>query len=401
MTRTSLIAVPRVHVNNAPMTFEFATATRILFGRGTAAQLSAQALAFGKKVLVVTGCDPQRHLPLLTQLEAAGLKVTVFPIATEPTVDDARRGAASALGCGAEVVIGLGGGSAVDAGKAIAALARQPHDLLHYLEVVGKGLPLEGKPLPYIAVPTTAGTGAEVTRNAVLVSAEHGVKASLRHASMLPTLALVDPELARDCPPAVTAASGMDALTQCLEAYVSCKAQPLTDALCVDGIRRAVRSLEKAVADGHDLEAREDLALAALYSGMALANAGLGAVHGFAAPIGGSFKAAHGAVCAALLPPVWAANWAVIQKGAHPAARARFETVARLLLNDEAATPDQATDFLRALAQRLGIPSLGSHGIAENHLEEIATQAAKASSMKGNPVPLTHDELLSILRAAL
>ncbi|MEN3941755.1 iron-containing alcohol dehydrogenase [Prosthecobacter sp. SYSU 5D2] len=383
------------------MTFEFATATRILFGRGTAAQLPALTRELGKKVLVVTGRDPSRLYPVLSKMEAAGLEITTFPIATEPTVDDVRRGAALALRRGIEVVIGLGGGSAVDAGKAIAAMTRQPRDLLHYLEVVGAGNPLDEKSLTFIAVPTTAGTGAEVTRNAVLVSPENGVKASLRHPSMLPTVAVIDPELARDCPAAITAAAGMDALTQCLEAYVSCRAQPLTDALCVEGIRRAVRSLEKAVNNGRNLEAREDLALAALFSGMALANAGLGAVHGFAAPIGGSYKAPHGAVCATLLAPVWKVNWAAIQKVGSAETKARFEAASRLLLPEEKGTPEEAVTFLEALAQRLQISRLGRHGIVEADLEDIATKAAKASSMKGNPVPLSQEELLTILRAAL
>lgn len=383
------------------MTFEFATATRIIFGRGTATQLPGLAKGLGKDILAVTGRDSTRLQAVLAPLEAAGHEVTLFPIATEPTVDDIRRGAALALRRGIDLVIGLGGGSAMDAAKAIAAMARQPRDLLHYLEVIGQGQPLDEHPLPCITVPTTAGTGAEVTRNAVIASPEDGIKASLRHASMLPVITVIDPELALGCPPAIVAASGMDALTQCLEAYVSCRAQPLTDALCQDGIRRAVHSLDRAVTHPQDLAAREDMALAALFSGLALANAGLGAVHGFAAPIGGSYKAAHGAVCAALLAPVWAVNWAAIQRTGHAEAKTKFESAARLLLDDAAATPDDATAWLRALTQRLLIPSLSSLGIQESDLEGLAEKAARASSMKGNPVPLSHEELLAILRAAL
>lgn len=383
------------------MTFEFATSTRIIFGQGTAEKLPELAHAYGKKILIVTGRDPSRFQSLFTQLDTPGSCVTLYSIATEPTVDEVRRGAALALKSGADVVIGIGGGSAVDAGKAIAAMARQPHDVLHYLEVVGQGNPLDEPPLPFIAVPTTAGTGAEATRNAVLASTEHGVKASLRHATMLPAIALIDPKLTVDCPPAVTAASGMDALTQCLEAYVSSKAQPMTDLLCAEGIQRAARSLETAVVDGQNLQAREDMALAALYSGMALANAGLGAVHGFAAPLGGSFSAQHGAICAALIAPVWTANWAVVQAGFHPEAKARFETAARWLLNDATATPEQAGAFLQKLTQRLNIPNLAHHGIQESDLDDIAAKAAKASSMKGNPVPLPKEILIAILRAAL
>ncbi len=383
------------------MTFEFATATRIIFGRGTAAQLPALARDLGQKVLVVTGRDPARFFPLLSSLETAGAEVTTLPIPTEPTVDDVRRGAAIALRHGTNMVIGLGGGSALDAGKAIAAMVHQPRDILHYLEIIGQGRPLDEKALPFIAVPTTAGTGAEVTRNAVLASPEHGVKASLRHVSMLPAIALVDPELARDCPPAVTAASGMDALTQCLEAYVSSRSQPMTDALAAEGVRRAMRSLEKAVKNGQDMDAREDMALAALFSGLALANAGLGAVHGFASPIGGSFKASHGAICAALLAPVWQANWAAVQKTGSAVSRAKFGSASRLILDDTQATPEAAGACLLALTRRLHIPILSAHGITEADLEDIAMKAAKAGSMKGNPVPLGQEQLVAILQAAL
>lgn len=381
-----------------PMPFEFATATRIVFGRGTVRQLPQIAQSQGQRVLVVTGRDTSRISPVLHLLESTGLTVTTFSIHSEPTLDEVRRGAEVARESQAQVVIGIGGGSAVDAGKAIATLARQPQDVLYYLEVVGQGRPLDAAPLPYIAVPTTAGTGAEVTRNAVISSPEHGVKASLRHATMLPTVALVDAELARDCPPHITAASGMDALTQCLEAYVSSRAQPMTDALCLAGIQRAIRSLEKAVTDGSDLDAREDMALAAMFSGIALANAGLGAVHGFAAPIGGSFHAPHGAVCAILLAPVWAANLAAITDAD---TQQRFQTAAQLLTSDPTATAESALPWLRDLTARLRIPGLSTYGIRESHLEDIATKAAQASSMKGNPVTLSHETLVAILRAAL
>ncbi len=382
------------------MSFEFATAPRIVFGCGTVSQLPLISATYGQRVLVVTGADPQRFAWLLESLTRQGLTIDVFSISGEPTVEDARKGAEQARQKSVQLVIGLGGGSAVDAGKAIAALATQPSDVMEYLEVVGKGMPLVELPLPYIAVPTTAGTGAEVTRNAVLSSPEHRVKASLRHVSMLPRVASIDPELARDCPPSVTAASGMDALTQCLEAFVSSKAQPMTDALCVDGIHRARRSLVKAVTEGQDLAAREDMALAAMFSGMALANAGLGAVHGFAAPIGGAFHAPHGAVCAALLAPVWAANWWAVQREGQPSAIAKFKAAAQWLC-PETPEVEASVEFLQSLTRRLNIPGLTSYGIREAHLEDIAFKAAKASSMKGNPVILSQEELLHVLRQAL
>ena len=383
------------------MRFEFATASRIIFGRGSADGLGGLCREFGSKALIVTGRDPHRAACVFDLLAKEGIISSVFSVGGEPKVDDIERGVQQARAMGAEMVIGVGGGSAIDAGKAIAAMTCQSGALLDYLEVIGGGQPLAAKPLPCIAIPTTAGTGAEVTRNAVLASPEHQVKVSLRHAWMLPAIALIDPELAIHCPPAVTAASGMDALTQCLEAYVSCRAQPMTDALCVDGIRRAIRSLERAVADGSDLAAREDMALAALFSGLALANAGLGAVHGFAAPIGGAFNAPHGAVCAALLAPVWRANWRAVQAAGDPAVMAKFQDAAMLVLDDTKATPERAGRFLQELTQRLEIPHLRSHGIRESDLGSLAGKAAKASSMRGNPVGLSQDELCAILQAAL
>lgn len=381
--------------------FEFATASRVIFGCGTARRLPEVCHDVGRRALIVTGANPQRANHVKESLSDSGVACETFSIVTEPTIADARQGAAVAREMRAQVVIGFGGGSAVDAGKAIAALCQQPQDVMHYLEVIGQGQPLDEPPLPFFAIPTTAGTGAEVTRNAVLASPEHGVKASLRHASMLPRIALVDPELARDCPAAVTAASGMDALTQCLEAFVSCRAQPMTDALCREGIRRAVCSLEKAFHDGNDLAAREDMALAAMFSGMALANAGLGAVHGFAAPIGGQFHAPHGAVCAALLAPVWLANWTVVNASDDDAMKARFAEAGLLLTQNQETRGDRIAAFLSALTRRLEIPSLRTFGITESDLTDIAMKAAQASSMKGNPVKLSQQSLRGILEEAL
>ncbi len=361
--------------------FEFATAQRIIFGRGVIRELPALTAEFGQRALLVTGSRPAQWE---TRLPYIGFK----SIGGEPTVQDIQSGVELAKQFNADVIVAIGGGSVVDAGKAIAAMCMQPGDLMRYIEVIGEGKPLEAAPLPFIAVPTTAGTGAEATRNAVIASEQHRVKASLRHLSMLPRIALIDPELAADLPPHVTAASGMDALTQCLEAFVCSRAQPMTDALCLDGIQRAVRSLERAFQNGHDLNAREDMALCALNSGIALANAGLGAVHGFAAPIGGMFHAPHGAVCAALLAPVWEAN------SKRSPNRAKFDQVDQLLGGD-------AVSWLHSITQRLQIPKLSTWGIQDSDLDEIARKAAAASSMKANPVSLTHDELIAVLRAAL
>lgn len=383
------------------MTFEFATTTRILFGCGQISQLSESALTFGNQALVVMGKNPNRHDSLINSLRQSGLSVNTFSIAEEPTIDDILRGTDLAKKSAAQIIIGLGGGSVIDAGKAISAMSRQPEDLWHYIEIVGKGRPLTITPLPYIAIPTTAGTGAEVTRNAVLSSPEHRVKASLRHPSMLPRLAIIDPELTLHCPPDITAASGMDAFIQCLEAYVSCRANPLTDALCLSGIEHSVRSLEKVVFDGSDMKARTDIAYAAMLSGMALANAGLGAVHGFAAPIGGAFHAPHGAICAALIAPVWAANLEAIRTKGNSDAMNRFQTIAKLITGDPSASALAGVGYLIELTRQLSIPRLQHWGIQECHLDDLVSKAAASSSMKGNPIPLDNPTLRNILVAAL
>jgi alcohol dehydrogenase class IV len=322
-------------------------------------------------------------------------------IASEPDIDVIDGIVREFRPFGASVVVGLGGGAVIDAAKAIAAMMVQPGELLDYLEVVGKGQPLEQKPLPVIAIPTTAGTGAEVTKNAVLGVPGKGVKVSLRHPSILPRVALVDPELAVTVPPAQTAASGMDALTQLLEPLVCRRANPMTDALCRQGIPLVVRSLERAVSDGSDGTAREDLAAGALFSGMALANSGLGAVHGFAAPIGGMYPAPHGAVCAVLLPWVWQTNLRVAQALGCASIMDRFQEAAALLVGSADALPEASVTFLQDLAKNLQIPGLASYGVQAGDLEEIATKAARASSMKANPVDLNQADLVSILRAAL
>jgi alcohol dehydrogenase class IV len=302
----------------------------------------------------------------------------------------------------AGVVVAIGGGSVIDAGKAVAALATNDGDILDYLEVVGAGRPLLTPPLPFIAVPPTAGTGSEVTKNAVLGVPEQGIKVSLRSSSMVPRVALVDPELALDLPTAVTASTGLDALTQLIEPYVSSKANPLVDALCLEGLRRAAGAIRAVCADGRDRTARESMALASLFSGLALANAGLGAVHGLAAPIGGRVAAPHGAVCAALLPHVCAINLRAIEarEPAH-AARDRYVTIARLLTGHPTASAVDGVAWLRALVADLGIPPLRAYGVGVSDVGLIADQAARANSMKANPIPLTRDELCEILLTAI
>jgi alcohol dehydrogenase class IV len=384
--------------------FEFSTAARIIFGAGRARELPGLVAAIGRRALLVLGASTARHDRLRSAIAANGgsERLEVFSVATEPTVALAEAGADLARAMRADVVVAIGGGSVVDCAKAIAALATNDAPAVNYLEVVGGARPLVHPALPVIAVPTTAGTGAEVTRNAVLSVPEARVKVSLRSVFMLPRLALVDPELAVGLPSAVTTATGLDALTQLIEPYLSCRANVLTDALCLDGISRTVRALPRACHDPGDLLARADLAAAALFSGIALANSGLGVVHGFAGPIGGLFNAPHGAICAALLPHGMRANLAALRaRFPGHACLARFTTVARILTGRCDATAEEGVAWVESLTRSLEAPSLSTLGIRSDDAAEIVRLAAQSSSMKANPVVLTPDELGRMLAAAL
>jgi alcohol dehydrogenase class IV len=358
--------------------WEFATATRILFGRGVAAEAAMMVAGLGKRALVVSGSTPTRAEWLVRALEAVHLEPRLIYVDGEPTV-----------------------AFAADA-AAFAALATNTGDIFDYLEVVGRGVPLSAAPLPVVAIPTTAGTGAEVTKNAVLAVPDRRVKVSLRSPLMLPRAAIVDPDLTRTLPPAATAFTGLDALTQNIEPFLSPRATPLTDALCRDGMGRVARALPRAWSDGEDLDAREDMAVASLYGGLALANAGLGAVHGLAGPIGGMFRAPHGAVCAALLPQVFRVNVSALAARA-PAHRAlaRATEVARLLTGRNDATTDEGVEWLAGMVTTLGVPPLAAWGVTAADLPAILDQATRSSSMAANPVVLRPDELASALSAAL
>jgi len=384
------------------MRFEFATANRVLFGPGASRQAGALARDAGRRALVVTGRQTARAQFLLDSLRENGVSAAVFSVAGEPSIDTIRQGAALARREQCQLVVSVGGGSALDSGKAIAAMLTQPGDVLEYLEVIGAGKALERPSAPFVAIPTTAGTGSEVTRNAVLSSPEHRQKVSLRDRSMLPVLAIVDPKLTLDLPRAITAATGLDALTQLIEPYVSSRANPLTDALCVEGMRLAARSLRIAFEEGRRTAAREDMAAASLFGGMALANAGLGAVHGFAGAIGGMYPAPHGAICAALLPHVMAANLrALRQREPRHDALTRYEHAARLLSARPAAGPDDGVAWVAELVAALRIPPLGAYGLAAADIPEVIAKAAKASSMKSNPIALTAEEQRETLSRAL
>ena len=384
------------------MNFEFATAGQIHFGNGIVERVGEIVKHAGQRALVVTGRDPGRAAKLLASLQAGEKSAVTFSVAGEPEISTVERGVAFAKGEQCDFVIAVGGGSVMDAGKAIATMLGNGGEVLDYLEVIGRGKRLAKKSVPFIAIPTTAGTGSEVTRNAVLASPEHKVKVSLRGWMMLPRVAVIDPELTYDLPPALTASTGLDALTQLIEPYVCLRANPLTDSLCVEGIRRVARSLRVACGSRPNKSARDDMALASLHGGLALANAGLGAVHGFAGPIGGMFPAPHGAVCAALLPHVMATNLRALRER-EPGSFAlnRYGWIARWITGNPHATADAGVDWVQRLVADLLIPPLSHYGLNHEHVGEVVAKAANASSMKANPIALTAEELAETLQAAL
>ncbi len=333
--------------------FSFSTAGRIIFGRDSLAEIGPIAHEYGARALVVTGSDPARADRLVESLRTAGVHPSVLSVAGEPTVTAVQEGAQQALAAGAHLVLGFGGGSVLDAGKAISALVTNGGDPRPFLEVIGEGQTIRSQPLPYLAIPTTAGTGTEVTRNAVLASREHRVKVSLRSRLMIPLVAVIDPTLTLSVPPAVTAYTGLDALTQLIEPFLSKKRNPMTDSFCRTGIRLAAHALPRAFRDGQDLQAREEMALASLLSGMALANAGLGAVHGFAGPFGGMYPAPHGAICAAILPHAMRVNLEALRSsGNEPDLIERFDEVG--VYADRAAGCDRRAGHRLAGGDRAG-----------------------------------------------
>jgi len=353
----------------------------------------------GKRAFVVTGRSGERAGPLVEQLAKHGIECVAFRVSGEPTKTLAKAAVEAAREAGSDFVISIGGGSAIDTGKVVAAMLANSGQLENYLEVVGEGRPLTRTAAGHIAIPTTAGTGAEVTRNAVLGVPEKKVKVSMRSPFMLPSLAVVDPVLTGSMPPALTASTGLDALAQLMEPYVCNKANPLTDGICREGLIRAGRSLRKAYENGSNSAAREDMALASLFSGLALANAKLGAVHGLAGPLGGMISAPHGVICGTLLPLVCEVNVQALQgREAGSAALARYDQIAQILTGNSAARAVDGLAWVQELCEALKVPSLAEFGLKEQDFPMVVAKARKSSSMKGNPIELTDEELMEVLK---
>ncbi|MFP4643928.1 MAG: iron-containing alcohol dehydrogenase [Spirochaetales bacterium] len=384
------------------MLFEFATSGRVVFGAGTSDQLTERVRSYGRRPFLVSGASAERYRYWVDECKRCDLETAWFRVSGEPDTATVASALEQAREHNADVVIAIGGGSVIDTGKVVSALLTNPGDLSRYLEVVGEGKPITEQPVPYIAVPTTAGTGSEATKNAVISVPEERVKVSVRSPLMLPNCAIVDPSLTLTSPARVTATSGLDALTQLIEAFTSRKATPMTDGFCREGLSRAGRSLRQVWQNPGNERAREDMALASLFSGIALGNAGLGAVHGFAGPLGGLTGAPHGAICAALLGPVTRANLRALEShGNGDLTVDRYREAAALVTgNDRAATGDLLEWILETVSM-LEVQSLSYLGLDEATIPEAVAKARKSSSMKGNPVTLDEDELAHILKVAL
>jgi alcohol dehydrogenase class IV len=381
--------------------FEFATAKRIIFGAGSAKKIADSALNLGKRPLIVTGKNQDRCKFLLDDFSNNNIKCEIFSVYGEPTTEIVTECMGLVNRSKADVIISIGGGSAIDTGKAVSALITNGNDLFDYLEVIGRGKPLKNPSLPFLAVPTTAGTGAEVTNNAVIKSKEHSIKVSLRSPSMLPAIAVIDPLLTHTMPREVTASTGLDAFTQVIEPYVSNKANVLTDAICKEGIKRISRSLLKAFNDGNDAKAREDMCIGSLFGGIALSNAKLGAVHGFAGPIGGIIDAPHGVICGILLPYVIKANIKALgERDPSSKVLTKYEKIAKIVTNKEKATPEDLIKWIDEIYEKLKMSHLSEVKSKKEQIKEIIDNAKKTSSMKSNPIELTDDELREIIKDA-
>lgn len=387
--------------------FIFSRIPQIHFGAGKLAQLPALLHRNGGRVLLVTGAASFRASPhytrLLHGLAAENIHVDVVSFCGEPSPDFVDAVAADFRAQCPDWVIGIGGGSAIDAGKAIAAMLPQEGSVRDFLEGMATRRH-DGRKTPFAAVPTSAGTGAEATKNAVLsVVGKHGFKRSLRHDSFMPDLALVDPELALGCPPAVTAACGLDALTQLLEAYVSTQASPMTDALALSGLRHVADGFLRACERGDDPAARARMAYAALLSGIALANAGLGLVHGFAGPLGSAIPMPHGEVCGTLLGETTRRTIEALltDQAKHAAALAKYARAGVILSGESSASPradcQRLVDTLDDWIERTRIPRLGQYGLSAADFPRILGQ----TNGKNSPVTLDRTHMAAILAARL
>jgi alcohol dehydrogenase class IV len=381
--------------------FRFSTSPNIIFGVGKISELKNVILAYDKKIIIVTAPIMNNISKVFDIIEKANKEWITTIVEHEPTTETINNVVRSARKFETQLVIAIGGGSVIDTGKAVSALLTNPGKLIDYLEVVGKGLPLQNRSVPLIAIPTTAGTGSEVTRNAVIEIPEKKIKVSLRGLFIQSEVALVDPEFTLSVPPRVTAYSGMDAFIQVIESYVSTKANIMTDIFCRDGIKTAATSLLEVYSYGDDLSARIKMSWVSLLGGICLANSGLGAVHGFAGPIGGMFHIPHGAICASLLPAVMGVNiTALQQRDPQSNSLKKYKEIFQLVTGKPNTRIEDGLNWFRELYTKLQIPSLRELDITKNNFSDIIRQSKIASSMQVNPIVLNDEELNTILENA-
>lgn len=374
-------------------TFSLLTPTEIVFGRGHIGQLNERAATLGARALVVHGRNPDRLAGVFESLKDIDVAQTL-PVAKEPELSTLTAAIAQGKSLGVDLVIGIGGGSVMDSAKVLAAMLPSQSELMNHLEVVGDGLPLSARRLPLILVPTTSGTGAEVTRNAVIDIPDAKRKVSLRDKQLLPDLALVDPALTDCCPRSVTLHSGLDAVTQVIEPYLSSRANLFTDLLCREAIPKGLRALKQLMHEESE-EARDALAQVSLFGGLALANSGLGVVHGIAGPLGGLCGAPHGAICGALLPAGIAANRDAVESAEH---KARIDQVIGWIAEVFDTSRAEALPRFRQWIVESGLPGLAAIGVKEEQIQAAAQAAASSSSMKANPVVLPSATIERIMR---
>ena len=375
--------------------FGFQIPRNLKFGRGIARSMVSDIAAYGKRIVLVHGADASRSAWLREALQGAGATVLSASCTNEPDLDALNAALGELRGQEFDAVVMLGGGSVLDFGKALAALLPAGTDPLQHLEVVGQGLPLPAKPLPSVAIPTTAGTGAEMTKNAVIAVPDRRVKVSLRDVDMIPDLAIVDPALTDGCPKSVTLAAGLDAVTQVIEPYLCSAPNPFTDALCQTAIPRGLAAVVRLM-EQEDEAARDNLALCSVIGGISLANSGLGAVHGFAGPLGGWTGGAHGAICGTLLPHVLAANEGLVSDAAKP----RFNWVREQIADALGCDAHKAFGELANWIRQQGLPTLADMGLVAEDFPVVARQAMQSSSMRKNPVDLSEGDLVDILTKA-
>lgn len=377
-------------------TFSLVTPTEIMFGRGKIDQLNDRVTTLGKRILVVHGRNPGRLSGIFESLKAVDI-VQTLSIEKEPDLKTLVAAIDQGKLLGIDLVLGIGGGSVMDAAKVLAAMLPSQTQLISHLEVVGSGLPLSARRLPLILVPTTSGTGAEVTRNAVIDIPEARRKVSLRDNQLLPDLALVDPALTDNCPRHVSLYSGLDAITQVIEPFLSSRSNLFTDMLCIEAIPKGLRALKQLMAM-ESKDARDALSQVSLFGGLALANSGLGVVHGIAGPLGGLCGAPHGAICGALLPAGITANRDNVIEAEHIA---RIDRVIGWIADAFETPTEQALQHLRQWIIESGLPGLASIGVTEEHIILASKAAASSSSMKANPVVLSTATIANVMRHSL